>query len=423
MNYFTITLAALFSLSTAACTPSAHSGGGHGHGHGHGIGGHDEEEDDHHVERGEHGGRLFEKDGFAIEVTIFETGIPPQYRVYAYRDGKKVTPSEVGLRAELTRIGEQVDAVSFSAVDDYLRSDQVVAEPHSFAAKFFANYGGMAFEWGYEQFEGRTEITDTMARESEIVVREVETRTLQLSLAVKGRIHTDAGKTAHIFPRFGGIAKSVYKGYGDAVQRGSHLALIESNTSLSSYAITAPFSGQVIERHIAVGEYLDESREIFTVADLSKVWLLLVVYAKDVDRVQKGQRVWVRHPRKGRVEGVVDYVHVTLDEDTQSTYARVVLDNAERLWRPGAFVDAEIITEEHEVQAAVRSDALQTFRDWQVVFVRYGNLFEVRPVELGAEADGWVEVLSGVQPGERYAAENSFTVKADILKAGASHDH
>ena len=75
------------------------------------------------------------------------------------------------------------------------------------------------------------------------------------------------------------------------------------------------------------------------------------------------------------------------------------------------------------VPLAVATEAIQTFRDWQVVFVRYGDWFEARPLKLGRTDGQWVEVLSGLGPGERYAAANSFAIKAEIGKLGATHDH
>jgi cobalt-zinc-cadmium efflux system membrane fusion protein len=71
----------------------------------------------------------------------------------------------------------------------------------------------------------------------------------------------------------------------------------------------------------------------------------------------------------------------------------------------------------------VAAEAIQSFRDWQVVFVRYGDWFEGRPLELGRSDGEWVEVRSGLSAGEQYAAANSFAVKAEIGKLGATHDH
>ena len=82
-----------------------------------------------------------------------------------------------------------------------------------------------------------------------------------------------------------------------------------------------------------------------------------------------------------------------------------------------------MVREEKTVPVAVKREGLQKFRDWDVVFVRVGNLFEARPLELGLKDGEWVEVLSGLNPGEKYATTNSFILKADVGKAGASHDH
>ena len=103
--------------------------------------------------------------------------------------------------------------------------------------------------------------------------------------------------------------------------------------------------------------------------------------------------------------------------------ARVELPNPDGAWRPGLFVTGDVIVEEGEVPVAVKAEALQTYRDWTVVFVREGDVFEVRPVELGRRDQTSVEILSGVESGQQYAASNSFVVKAELGKAGASHDH
>jgi cobalt-zinc-cadmium efflux system membrane fusion protein len=99
------------------------------------------------------------------------------------------------------------------------------------------------------------------------------------------------------------------------------------------------------------------------------------------------------------------------------------VENPEGRWRPGLFVAVEIVQEEVTVPVAVAVDAIQTFRDRPVVFVQYGDLYEMRPLELGRSNGQWVEVLHGLSPGERYVARNSFILKAELGKAGATHDH
>ena len=83
----------------------------------------------------------------------------------------------------------------------------------------------------------------------------------------------------------------------------------------------------------------------------------------------------------------------------------------------------EVVQEEVTVPVAVAAEAIQTYRDWQVVFAQYGDVFEVRPLELGRRDGQWVEVVKGLSAGERYAARNSFVLKAELGKSGATHDH
>ena len=100
-----------------------------------------------------------------------------------------------------------------------------------------------------------------------------------------------------------------------------------------------------------------------------------------------------------------------------------MLANTDRLWRPGLPVTVEVVAEENDVPVAVAVEAIQTVRDWQVVFGRFDDQLEARPLELGKSDGHFVEVISGLKAGDRYALKNSFLIKAELGKAGASHDH
>lgn len=121
--------------------------------------------------------------------------------------------------------------------------------------------------------------------------------------------------------------------------------------------------------------------------------------------------------------GRLIYLSSIIDETTRSVTGRVVIPNNNKLWPPGTFVTVELILKERAVPVAVRADAIQSLRDWSVVFVNYGNFFEGRPLELGANDENWVEVLDGLSAGENYVVENSYAVKAEIEKSGAAHSH
>ena len=103
--------------------------------------------------------------------------------------------------------------------------------------------------------------------------------------------------------------------------------------------------------------------------------------------------------------------------------ARAKLDNSNRQWQLNSVVKASVITQEQAVKLRVDNRALQTFRDWQVVFIKVGDVYEIRPLTLGAKDNHYTEVLEGLEAGAVYVVENSYLLKADLEKSGASHDH
>jgi len=194
--------------------------------------------------------------------------------------------------------------------------------------------------------------------------------------------------------------------------------------SFARYEIRAPIDGTVVERNVTVGEAVTAEEPIFTVVDLSSVWVEVSVYAKDLGAVRQGQEAVVVSTDLGTEStGRLDFIGRLVGEETRSAVARLTLPNAGGLWRPGLFVTVKLVREETTVPLAVSADAVQTFRDWQVVFIKSGDWFEARPLELGRTDGQWVEVVSGLKAGDQYAATNSFAVKAEIGKLGATHDH
>lgn len=169
---------------------------------------------------------------------------------------------------------------------------------------------------------------------------------------------------------------------------------------------------------------MKEDANIFTVADLSTVWAEMTIYPKDLNTVKVGQQATVKATAfESESVGKVAYVGSLVGEQTRTATARIVLPNPNSVWRPGLPVKVELVAEESEVPVAISTEALQTILDGPAVFGRYGQQFEARPVELGRSDGKTVEVLSGLDAGEQYAATNSFLIKADIGKSGASHDH
>lgn len=374
-------------------------------------------------ERGPHRGRLLRDGDFAIELTIFETGVPPEFRVYAYEGDKPLPPDAVTVSVELGRLGGTNDRFAFVPQQDFLRGDSEVIEPHSFDVTVRATHDGKAHEWAFASYEGRTRIDAAMAETMGLGTEVAGPATLRTTVAVTGRIIADPDRSANVAARFPGTVRSVRVGLGDRVERGAVLAEVQSRDSLQDYAVTAPLAGTVIARDAVVGEQTGDA-PLFVIADLARVTLEVDVFPSQATRLVRGQAILVApQPDTTAVEARLDRVSPALDPVTQSRHALVGLDNRAGLWTVGQFVQADLVVEDAEVPLAVRRDALQAFRDFTVVFERVGDQYEVRMLELGRGDAEHVEVLGGLAPGARYAAANSYLVKADIEKAGASHDH
>ena len=194
--------------------------------------------------------------------------------------------------------------------------------------------------------------------------------------------------------------------------------------NLTRYEIRAPISGLIVARAVALGTALKEDVIIFTVADMSTVWAEITVYPKDLGVIRLGQKATVKATALDAAsEGVVSYIGSLVGAQTRTAKARVVLDNKDNQWLPGMFLNVELVSEEIEVPVAVSAGSIQTLRNWSVVFGRYGNYFEARPLELGRSDGRMIEVLKGLSAGEQYATGNSFAIKADLGKAGVSFDH
>jgi cobalt-zinc-cadmium efflux system membrane fusion protein len=373
-------------------------------------------------EKGPHRGRLLKDGDFLLELSIFETGVPPEFRVWVTERGQPVKPDDIDLAIKLTRLGDRTDNIGFKTQGDFLRGDTVIYEPHSFVVSIEAIHKGKTHRWQYDNFEGRTKISPEMAEAFELETLVAGPAVLHETVTVYGRIMTNTERVREVSARFDGVIQSVYPSLGDTILEGQPLAKVESNESLKSYTIKAPIGGVITQRDANPGEQTG-GRLLFTITDTSSVWVDLSVFPADRERVRAGAPVTISAATGGQpVEGIISRVNI-LAEANQAVTARTELDNTDGLLLPGTYVTAEVTVGTHPVPLAVKRTGLQAFRDFTVVYAQIGDEYEVRMLELGRQDREWIEVLGGLDPGTRYVSENSYLVKADIEKSGASHDH
>ena len=373
-------------------------------------------------ERGAHGGRLLRDGDFALELTIVEAGVPPEFRLWATRAGEPIAPGDLQARVTLTRLGGIVDRIDFEPREDFLRGDAVVYEPHSFAVSVEASFAGKQYEWQYDNFEGRVRIGTDMAVAAGIVSETAGPATIRDHVTVYGRVVSNPESVSHVTARFDGVIVFVDASIGEQVEQGQLLATIEADESLSSYSIRAPIAGTIIERHANPGETTG-GRTLLTIVDPTSVWAELAIFPSDRPRITVGAPVVVR-TAVGDIEmnGEIGLLSPVAGNN-QSVTARVLLDNSQGLLAAGMYLTGEIEVALNEVPLAVKRTALQSFRDFTVVYAQVGEEYEVRMLELGRRDETWIEVLGGLDVGTEYVTTNSYVIKADIEKSGASHDH
>jgi len=202
---------------------------------------------------------------------------------------------------------------------------------------------------------------------------------------------------------------------------------LEAGSPVSSLLeVRAPFAGRVVEKHATLGELVTPDTNLFTLADLSVVWIWIDVFEKDLAAVHLGDDVEVRvTAQPGEVfRGEVTYLGPEVAADTRTVRARIDVPNPEMLLRPGMFARVRL-TDPHAESAvsaltvpegALQRDVGQGGEE-SIVFVPLGDgRFERRHVEVGRRQAGVAEILAGLEEGERVVTEGTFVLKSELSR-------
>lgn len=186
-------------------------------------------------------------------------------------------------------------------------------------------------------------------------------------------------------------------------------------------AIRAPIDGTVIERLVTLGQAVERAVDAFKVADLSRVWILLDLYEKDLSRVRVGQDVVARtEAYPGEVfHGRVAYLAPVIDEATRTAKVRVEIKNEGGKLRIGQLVNAKLVGNSELMTAPVLTvprSAIQRVDGKALVFVKSLQGYERRAVETGVSGGDLVEVRSGLRDGEEIATDGAFLLKSEMLR-------
>jgi cobalt-zinc-cadmium efflux system membrane fusion protein len=378
------------------------------------------------VARGPKGGRLFETDGLRLELRIDEEEGPPVFLAYLYDGrGRPLPPDGATLKVTLERFANRTDVISFAPAGNHLRGDAVVREPHSFRARIALRYDGRDHEFGFEQHEFRVELSQAAVERAGIETSPAGFGHIDVRVESPGEVRLNGERMLIVRPRFAGVVIEMRKRLGDSVEEGDVLAVVQSNASLTEYQITAPMGGQIVARNGMVGAAVDNQSVLYTLADLSSVWVDFAIYPQHVGIIRGGQPVTITAATRPELaaEDEVSYVGPLLEADTRVSHGRIILPNNDRSWQPGLYVKVSAVVDHADVPVSVPEEAIVRSKFGPAVFLSDGTTFEIQPVTPGRSDGELTEVVEGLDAGSMVVVKNAYLLKAELGRGEASHDH
>ena len=361
---------------------------------------------------------IFQKGNIKIEVSIDESPEGSVIIASTFEDGKPFIPDSFSI--ELQKLGSSSEKFEFQTSEGVLRSIKALSEPHSFRATIYLTDKRRKYSWEWENFEGRTQISRALTEKFQLATSEVQSGTIERHIELLGTLVIPPKNKAEVNARFSGVVETLASDVGDSVKAGDVIAKIQSNDSLQTYIVKAPISGTVVSRNVNVGQ-LVTSETLYKIVDAETLWAELKVFPSKRDTIKPGSYI---HIKKGSQQQDAQ-VKVLIPSSSQSPYqiAIVEIDNIEGVFSPGDMVTGVVDAQKIAVSLRVENEAIQSMDGNSIVFLHYGNMFQAVPVKLGIKDDNFTEIKHGLEIGQVYVSKNSFLIKADLEKSGASHAH
>ncbi|MCF7833047.1 MAG: efflux RND transporter periplasmic adaptor subunit [Candidatus Marinimicrobia bacterium] len=264
-----------------------------------------------------------------------------------------------------------------------------------------------------------------------LTVEKAQYQTFHKMIILPGEVKANQDRLQHIYPRFSGCVCGMSASIGDVVKKGQFLASIQSNETLTNYDIVSSLDGTVIDKHFTIGENVKEDEEIFTIADLSDVWVEFDIYTKDMDYIKVGQELMIKAVGLTRETiGFISYISPILDTQKRSLTARVVLPNEEGKWSPGIFVKGFVRIPTILEVIAVPNDAIQIVNEKEAVFIPVPdeeNTFIPVYVRTGESDMTYTIITSGIKLNDEIVTRGAFELKAKLVTSSlgghAGHNH
>ncbi len=281
---------------------------------------------------------------------------------------------------------------------------------------------------GHDHDDGNEiSISPDIAKKIGLEVAEAAGGTISTSVIFPAEIKLNRDQAAAVSSRYSSIVQKVFVEIGDPVKKGDILATLENHATLAIYTIAAPLDGVVVAKATSEGEAAGEDKVLFEIADLSTVWADISIFPRFQHSIRKNMPVeFIAHDGH-LAQGKVKYLSPLISPETRTFTARCVLTGHDEDFTPGAFVRASITTHSTEVAVRIEREAVQLVEGEYLVFVPSEHGYASRTVQIGAGEEHFVEITSGLEPGESYVAKGAFSIKAEMITSGmdphAGHGH
>jgi len=273
-----------------------------------------------------------------------------------------------------------------------------------------------------EHEENETELSQAQLDTAKVKIDTAGPVNLTENFTLFGQIQTPQDQIFRLHATYESLVKKVHVNIGDKVKKSQKLITLYNKQTLQNYTLTSPAKGEITARLVNVGDHADENT-LLELRDLSKVWVQLTGFPEQMDRLLLNQTVEVFDLHHHKTQSApITYISPLMSQGHMNK-VRATIKNDNKHWRPGMHVKAKVSLMSGAVPVAVNNEAIQILDGKKVVFVKRGDHLKAQAVRLGKTDEHFSEVLSGLKAGDQYVSENSFVIKAHLLKSGATHSH
>lgn len=245
------------------------------------------------------------------------------------------------------------------------------------------------------------------------------------AIEVSGEIAQETENVKHITPPTSGVLQSLKVEIGETVEQDTLIGIIKTQDG-KEVEIKSPSHGIVMAHYLKEGDSVDTISSIVTIADPDVLRASFNVYEKDLGLLKTGQMVTVKtvaFPDE-EFEGKLVFISPQVDAQTRTIKVRVNIKNEEHLLKFGMFVTGKILTPLQGETLSIPAQAIQEIEGQTVVFTpKEEDEFMMTPVKLGQKLEEQVEVLQGLEEGQKIVSKGSYYLKSELLKSELEEGH